>query len=124
MQHHVGQVDIRELIAAENPFRAPGQAFAFTRVAGVLVLRPVAGGDAVIPAAVPGHRVGLAIETVGLFAVVLFHQIVSIGVLRIPGVQVALAAVARLKLQRVHRRKIPAHDAVDIFVLYPFTAGR
>jgi ferric enterobactin receptor len=32
------------------------------------------------------------------------------------GVEVALAAVAGLKLQRLHRGEFPAHQAIDIFI--------
>ena len=124
MQHHVGEVDIAELVAVEDTFRAARQTFAFTRVTGTFVLGPVAGGHAVIPAAVPGDGISLAIEAVRLFPVVLFHQIVSIGVLRIARVEVALTAVTGFKLQRLHRREIPAHDAVNILIFHPFTPGR
>ncbi len=94
----------------------------------MLVLRPVAGGNAVIPAAVPGHGEVLTIDTVSLFTVVLLHQpagaVVVVGILGIARVKVVLAAVSRLKLQGLHRRKVPAHHAVDVFILDPFTACR
>ncbi len=127
VQQHVVQLDGIEPAVGEDPFRAARQAFAETGVAGVFVLRPVVGGHAVIPAAVPGHgdRVVLAIKTVGLFAVQYsFTSAVGVGVLRIARVEVALAAVAGLKLQRLHRGKVPAHHAVDIFVNRTFTACR
>ena len=128
VQHHVGQIGVGEFIAVEQAFRTARQPFTQTGVAGVLVLRPVAGGNAVIPAAVPGHREVLAIDTVGLFAVVLFHQaagaVVVVGVLGITGVEVILTAVARLKFQRLHRRKVPAHHAVDVFIFYTLAASR
>ncbi len=124
MQHHIRQIDIRELITVKDPLGAPGQAFAFARVAGALVLRPVAGGHPVVPGAVPGDRVGVAIQTVGLFTVVLFHQVVGVGVLSVAGVEVALAAVAGFKLQRLHRGEFPAHQTIDVFILYPFAPGR
>ena len=124
VQHHIRQIDIRELITVKDPLGAPGQAFAFARVAGALVLRPVAGGHPVVPGAVPGDRVGVAIQTVGLFTVVLFHQVVGVGVLSVAGVEVALAAVAGFKLQRLHRGEFPAHQTIDVFILYPFAPGR
>ena len=124
VQHHIRQIDIRELVAVKDPLGAPGQAFAFARVAGALVLRPVAGGHPVVPGAVPGDRVGVAIQTVGLFTVVLFHQVVGVGVLSVAGVEVALAAVAGFKLQRLHRGEFPAHQTIDVFILYPFAPGR
>ncbi|CZW94860.1 Uncharacterised protein [Enterobacter hormaechei] len=123
MQHHVGQIGIGEFIAVEQAFQTARQPFTQTRVAGVLVLRPVAGGDAVIPAAVPGHGEVLTIDTVSLFTVVLLHQrVVVVGVLRVARIQVVLAAVARFKLQRLHRREVPAHHAVDVFIFHTFTA--
>ncbi len=126
VQHHVGQVGVGEFIAVEQAFRPACQPFTQAGVAGVLVLRPVAGGNAVVPAAVPGHREVLAINTVRLFTVVFLHQtagaVVVVGVLRIARIQVVLAAVACFKLQRLHRREVPAHHAVDVFVLYTFTA--
>ena len=128
VQHHVGQVGVGEFIAVEQAFQTARQPFAQTRVAGVLVLRPAAGGDAVIPAAVPGHREVLTINTVGLFAVVFLHQtagaVVVVGVLGITGVEVILTAVACLKLQRLHWREVPAHHAVDVFILHTLTARR
>ncbi|MNS74759.1 hypothetical protein D3C72_1082430 [compost metagenome] len=128
MQRNVGQIGIGKLIAVEQAFQTARQPFAQTRVARVFVLRPVAGGHAIIPAAVPGQRPVLAINTVGLFAVILLHQpvgaVVVVGVLRIARVEVVLAAVARFKLQGLHRRKVPAHDAVDVFVFHAFTTGR
>ena len=124
VQHHIRQIDIRELVAVKDPLGAAGQAFAFARVAGAFVLRPVAGGHPVVPGAVPGNRVGVAIQTVGLFAVVLFYQVVGVGVLGVAGVEVALAAVAGLKLQRLHRSEFPAHQTIDVFVFHPFAPGR
>ena len=123
VQHHVGQVGVGEFIAVEQAFRPARQTFAQARVAGVFVLRPAAGGDAVVPAAVPGHREVLAIDTVSLFAVILLHQrAVVVGVLRVARVEVVLAAVARFELQGLHRREVPAHHAVDVFILHALTA--
>ncbi len=126
VQHHVGQIGIGEFIAVKQAFQTARQPFAQAGVAGVFVLRPVAGGDAVIPAAVPGHREVLTINTVRLFAVVFLHQtagaVVVVGVLRVARVEVVLAAVARLKLQGLHWREVPAHHAVDVFVFHTLTA--
>ncbi len=124
MQQHIGKVDIREVLVGEDPFGATGQTFVIPRVTGVFVLRVGGGGDAVIPAAVPGQRVVLAIETVGLFTVILFHQRIGVGILSIARVEVALAAVARLQLQRVHGGKIPAQLTVYIFVFHPLAPSR
>ena len=94
----------------------------------MFVLRPVAGGNAVVPAAVPRQRIVLAVHTVGFFTVVFFYQPVSfvivVGVLSVTRIQVALTAVASFKLQRLHWGKIPTQQAVDIFVFYPFTTRR
>ena len=91
----------------------------------MFVLRPAAGGDAVIPAAVPGHREVLAVDTVSLFAVILLHQrAVVVGVLRVARVEVVLAAVARFELQGLHGREVPAHHAIDVFVFHALAASR
>ncbi len=65
----------------------------------MFILHPVTGSDAVIPAAVPGQRVVLAVKTVGLFPVVIFHQLVGVGVLSVARIQVALTAIASLQFQ-------------------------
>ena len=44
--------------------------------------------------------------------------------LGVAGVEVALAAVAGLKLQRLHRSEFPAHQTIDVFVFHPFAPGR
>ena len=89
----------------------------------MFILHPVGGGDAVIPTAVPGQRVVLTVETVGLFAVVIFHQLVGIGVLRVPGIQVTLTAVTGFQFNRLHRREVPAHHTVNVLVDDAFTTG-
>ncbi|CXB93855.1 Uncharacterised protein [Salmonella enterica subsp. enterica serovar Typhi] len=89
----------------------------------MFVLHPVTGGYAIIPAAVPGQRVVLPIEAVRLFSVIIFHQLVRIGVLSIAGIEVALATVTGLQLQRLKRSKIPTNHAVDIFVNDPLASG-
>ena len=65
----------------------------------MFVLYPVAGGDAVIPAAIPGQRVVLAVKTVGLFPVVIFHQLVGVSVLSVARIQVALTAITGFQFQ-------------------------
>ncbi len=94
----------------------------------MFILRPGGRGHAVIPAAVPGQGVVLAVKTVGLFTVEFLHVavglVVVVGILRVSGVEVVLAAVARFKLQRLHRREVPAHHAVNIAVFHPFAARR
>ena len=65
----------------------------------MFILHPVAGGNAVIPAAVPGQGVVLTVQTIGLFTVVIFHQLVGVGVLGVASVQVALAAIPGFKFQ-------------------------
>ncbi|VFT74023.1 Uncharacterised protein [Klebsiella aerogenes] len=122
VQHHIRQIDIRELVAVKDPLGAPGQAFAFARVAGAFVLRPVAGGHPVVPGAVPGDRVGVAVQTVGLFTVVLFHQVVGVGVLGVAGVEVALAAVARLKTPATASGRIPSAPDHRCFYFVPLRA--
>ncbi len=90
----------------------------------MFILHPVAGGNAIIPAAVPGQRVVLTIKAVGLFPVVIFHQLVGVGVLGIACVQVALAAITRFQFQRLERGEIPANYAVNVFIDNAFTTGR
>lgn len=90
----------------------------------MFVLHPVTGGYAIIPAAVPGQRVVLPIEAVRLFSVIIFHQLVRIGVLSITGIEIALATVSGLQLQRLKRSKIPTNYAVDIFVNDPLASCR
>ncbi len=65
----------------------------------MFVLYPVAGGDAVIPATIPGQRVVLAVKTVGLFPVVIFHQLVGVGVLGVTRIKIALTAIASFQFQ-------------------------
>ncbi len=65
----------------------------------MFVLHPVAGGDAVIPAAIPGQRVVLAVKTVGLFPVVIFHQLVGVSVLSVARIQVTLTAITGFQFQ-------------------------
>ena len=65
----------------------------------MFVLYPVAGGDAVIPAAIPGQRIVLTVKTVGLFPVVIFHQLVGVSVLSVARIQVALTAITGFQFQ-------------------------
>ncbi|MNT92265.1 hypothetical protein D3C72_2335180 [compost metagenome] len=51
---------------------------------------------------------GLAIDTVGFFAVVALYQRIGVGVLGIPGVQVALAATGVLEIQGLQVGEFPA----------------
>ena len=78
VQHHVIKIDIDEILCrffVKFPFGTARQTFRNTRVTGVFVLHPVAGGHAVIPATVPGQRVVLAIQTVGF----LVNQTLTLG---------------------------------------------
>ena len=124
MQQHIRQVDIGEFAAGEDPLRSPRQTLVHTRVTGVLILRVSIAGHAVIPAAGPRDAISLTIEAVSLFTVHTFHQRAGIGILGITCIQVALAAVAGFKLQRLHRRKFPAQLTVDIFIHYAFASSR
>ena len=70
MQHHIRQIDIRELVAVKDPrCRRPPSPLRELRVrsycAQLLVVTPLSRAPF-------RNRVGVAIQTVGLFAVVLF----------------------------------------------------
>ena len=90
----------------------------------MFILRIAVAGDTVVPASGPGQAVGLTVNSVGLFTIHAFHERTGIGVLGIASVEVALAAIASFKLQRLHGSKFPAQLTVDIFVHHPFTPGR
>ena len=90
----------------------------------MFVLGIAVAGHAIIPAAGPCDAVSLPVETVGLFPVHTLHQRTGIGVLCVAGIEVALSAVAGLKLQGLHRGELPAQLTVNIFVHHPFTSGR
>ncbi len=126
VQHHVIKIDIDEILCrffVKFPFGTARQTFRNTRVTGVFVLHPVAGGHAVIPAAVPGQRVVLAIQTVGFIAIFRASVSVRVGVLGIARIQVTLAAVTRFQFQRLQWCEVPAHHAINIFVDHPFAPG-
>ena len=102
VQHHVIKIDIYKILCrffVKFPFSTARQTFRNTRVTGVFVLHPVAGGHAVIPATVPGQRVVLAIQAVGFIAIFRASVSVRVGVLRITRIQVTLAAVARFQFE-------------------------
>ena len=102
MQHHVIKIDIDEILCrffVKFPFGTARQTFRNTRVTGVFVLHPVAGGHAVIPAAVPGQRVVLAIQAVGFIAIFRAGIGIGVGILGVARIQVTLAAVARFQFE-------------------------
>ena len=124
VQQHIVQLDGIEAAVGEDAFGAARQPFVDARVAGIFIARVAVGADAVIPGAGPLHREVLPIEAVSLFAIQTFHQRAGVGVLGVARIEVALAAVARLKLQRLHRRERPAQQRVDIFIDHPFAPAR
>ena len=89
----------------------------------MFVLGIAVAGHAIIPAAGPCHAISLPVETVSLFPVHTLHQRTGIGVLCVAGIEITLAAVTGLKLQGLHRGKLPAQLTVNIFVHHPFTSG-
>ena len=63
-----------------------------------------------------GQAEGFTVDAVGLFAVVILHQGIGVGVLGIAGVQVALAAVGVLEFQRLQMGEVPVQQGVDVFI--------
>ncbi|SST07690.1 Uncharacterised protein [Acinetobacter baumannii] len=110
------------VVGVEDTFGAAGQAFVDPAVAGLLVLQ-VGQRAAEVPFAAMGDRVGLAVHAVGLVAEHLLHVVVAVGVLRVAGVDVALAAEAGLELEGLLGRQAPAEQPVDVLVAHAFATG-
>ena len=70
-----------------------------------------------------GQAEGFTVDAVGLFAVVILHQGIGVGVLGIAGVQVALAAVGVLEFQRLQMGEVPVQQGVDVFIDHPLSPG-
>lgn len=110
-------------LTAENPRDTAGKALVESGITRFFKLHVVIGGDAAVPGAGIFQVKGLAVENVGFFAVIFFHQRIAVGVLRVTGVEVALATVTRPQLQRLHWHKFPAQNRIDVLIDKAFTAG-
>ena len=112
------------VFSVEDTFGTAGQPFVQAGIAGALELNVVIGADAIVPGTAVVKAEGLAIDTVGFFAVVALYKRIGVGVLSVTGVQVALTAIGILKLQRLQVREVPVQQGVDIFIYHSFATGR